>query len=105
MRQLQLSSTNHLQINYYGIIIVFGMSLYYLILWIKAKDYTHILKTFGHLAPGESVVVHAAAGGFEAVGPGEALYQRGSLRASYFHVWLASSPAAAAALFLPEALS
>ncbi len=38
---------NHLQINYYGLIIVIGMSLYYLFLWIKAKDYTHILKTFG----------------------------------------------------------
>ena len=32
---------------------------------------------------------------------GEALYQNGSLRASYFHAWFASSPAAAAALFLP----
>jgi cobyrinic acid a,c-diamide synthase len=32
---------------------------------------------------------------------GEALYQSGALRASYFHAWFASSPAAAAALFLP----
>jgi cobyrinic acid a,c-diamide synthase len=32
---------------------------------------------------------------------GEALYQRGSIRASYFHAWFASNPAAAAALFLP----
>lgn len=38
---------NHLQINYYGLIIVLGMSIFYLIQWIKAKDYTHILKTFG----------------------------------------------------------
>ena len=38
---------NHLQINYYGLIIVIGMSIFYLIQWIKAKDYTHILKTFG----------------------------------------------------------
>jgi cobyrinic acid a,c-diamide synthase len=38
-----------------------------------------------------------------AAGVGEAVYQRGALRASYFHAWLPSSPAAAAALFLPEA--
>jgi len=33
--------------------------------------------------------------------PGEALYQHGSVRASYFHGWFASSPEATAALFLP----
>lgn len=33
---------------------------------------------------------------------GEALYQLGSIRASYFHAWFASSPAATAALFLPR---
>lgn len=33
---------------------------------------------------------------------GEALYQCGSVRASYFHAWFASAPAAAASLFLPE---
>lgn len=38
---------NHLQINYYGLIIVLAMSLYYLVIWIKAKEYTHILKTIG----------------------------------------------------------
>ena len=38
---------NHLQINYYGLIIVIGMSIFYLVQWIKAKDYTHIVKTFG----------------------------------------------------------
>lgn len=38
---------NHLQINYYGLIIVLAMSIFYLVLWIKAKDYTHILKTIG----------------------------------------------------------
>jgi hypothetical protein len=38
---------NHLQITYYGIIIVFFMSIYFLITWIKEKDYTHILKTLG----------------------------------------------------------
>jgi cobyrinic acid a,c-diamide synthase len=50
-------------------------------------------------------VLHTASARGGAVGLGEALYQRGALRASYFHAWLASSPAAAAALFLPEALS
>ncbi len=38
---------NHLQITYYGIIIVFFMSIYYLITWIKAKEYNQILKTIG----------------------------------------------------------
>ncbi|MEO6294061.1 MAG: cobyrinate a,c-diamide synthase [Burkholderiaceae bacterium] len=36
-------------------------------------------------------------------GEGEALYQAGSIRASYFHAWFASSPAAAARLFLKDA--
>ena len=31
----------------------------------------------------------------------EALYQQGSLRASYFHAWFASSPQATTALFSP----
>lgn len=34
-------------------------------------------------------------------GQGEALYQQGSLRASYFHAWFASNPHAAARLFMP----
>jgi hypothetical protein len=38
---------NHLQITYYGIIIVAFLSIYYLIVWIKAKEYIHILKTLG----------------------------------------------------------
>ena len=38
---------NHLQITYYGIIIIAFMSLYFLTKWIKAKDYNHILKTLG----------------------------------------------------------
>lgn len=50
-------------------------------------------------------VLHTASARSGAVGAGEALYQRGALRASYFHAWMAYSPAAAAALFLPEALS
>lgn len=32
---------------------------------------------------------------------GEAVYQLGSIRASYFHAWFASSPQATAALFMP----
>jgi cobyrinic acid a,c-diamide synthase len=35
-------------------------------------------------------------------GEGEALYQLGSVRASYFHAWFASCPAAAARLFLKD---
>ena len=38
---------NHLQINYYGLIIVLVMSVFYLVQWIKAKDFTHIYKTIG----------------------------------------------------------
>ena len=38
---------NHLQINYYGLIIILAMSLFYLVQWIRAKEYTHILKTVG----------------------------------------------------------
>jgi cobyrinic acid a,c-diamide synthase len=37
-------------------------------------------------------------------GEGEALYQTSSIRASYFHAWFASSPAAAARLFLKDAV-
>lgn len=40
-----------------------------------------------------------------AVAAGEALYQRGHLRASYFHAWMASQPQATAALFLEGALA
>lgn len=37
---------NHLQITYYGILIVFFMSLYHSIQWVIQKDFTHIYKTF-----------------------------------------------------------
>ena len=37
-----------------------------------------------------------------APGAGEAVYRVGSLRASYFHAWFASSPLATAALFGAE---
>jgi cobyrinic acid a,c-diamide synthase len=36
---------------------------------------------------------------------GEALYQDGVLRASYFHAWFASSPQGTARLFMPEAVA
>lgn len=39
--------SNHLQINYYGLIIVLVMSVFYLVQWIKSKDFTHIYKTVG----------------------------------------------------------
>jgi len=38
---------NHIQIDYYGVIIAIIMSVYFLIIWIKNKEYTHILKTLG----------------------------------------------------------
>ena len=38
---------NHLQITYYGIIIVFFMTIAYFVKWIKEKDFTHIGKTAG----------------------------------------------------------
>jgi cobyrinic acid a,c-diamide synthase len=36
-------------------------------------------------------------------GEGEAVWRQGSVRASYFHAWFPSAPAAAASLFLPQA--
>lgn len=36
---------NHLQITYYGLIIVFFMTLYFVIQWFIKKEYTHVLKT------------------------------------------------------------
>ena len=44
-----------------------------------------------------------AAPGRKLRGEGEALYQQGSVKASYFHAWFASSPQAAASLFLKDA--
>lgn len=46
-------------------------------------------------------VAHTTPARGGAAGPGEALYQLGAVRASYFHAWMPSCPAAAAALFLP----
>ena len=37
---------NHLQITYYGIIVVAFMSIFFLVKWIKEKEFNHILKTF-----------------------------------------------------------
>lgn len=45
-----------------------------------------------------------AAPGRKLRGNGEALYTLGSVKASYFHAWFASNPAAAAALFLRNTL-
>lgn len=44
-----------------------------------------------------------AAPGRKLRGEGEALYVTGSVKASYFHAWFASNPAAAAQLFLEQA--
>ena len=38
---------NHIQIDYYGVLIALIMTVYFLIVWIKNKEYTHILKTLG----------------------------------------------------------
>ena len=38
---------NHIQIDYYGVLIAIFMSVYFLIIWIKNKEYSHILKTLG----------------------------------------------------------
>ncbi|MBC7608312.1 MAG: cobyrinate a,c-diamide synthase [Polaromonas sp.] len=43
-----------------------------------------------------------AAPGRKLRGEGEALYQQGSVKASYFHAWFASNPQAAAGLFLKD---
>lgn len=45
--------------------------------------------------------MHTESARGSAVGKGEALYRQGSIQASYFHAWMASSPAATATLFLP----
>ena len=51
-------------------------------------------------------VTHTASVRSGGLGQGEAVYQHGAVRASYFHAWMPSSPAAAAALFAePEALA
>jgi cobyrinic acid a,c-diamide synthase len=44
-----------------------------------------------------------AAPGRKLRGEGEALYVAGSVKASYFHAWFASNPAAAASLFSGDA--
>ena len=44
---LLLIQGNHIQIDYYGVLIAIIMSIYFLIIWIKNKEYTHILKTLG----------------------------------------------------------
>jgi cobyrinic acid a,c-diamide synthase len=44
-----------------------------------------------------------AAPGRKLRGEGDALYVQGPVKASYFHAWFASNPAAAASLFLKGA--
>ena len=56
----------------------------------------HYSRTESPLQP----VAHATALRGGAAGQGEAVYRHGSLAASYFHAWMPSAPAAAAALFL-----
>ena len=50
-------------------------------------------------------VMHTEPACAAATGAGEPVYQHGSLRASWFHPWFASSPQAAARLFLREPLA
>jgi cobyrinic acid a,c-diamide synthase len=52
--------------------------------------------------PLKAVARTQAAPGRALRGEGEALYVSGSVKASYFHAWFASSPAAAARLFLKD---
>ena len=55
---------------------------------------------YSTLASGAAEVARSARPGEVAVaGAGEALYRHGSICASYFHAWFASSPSATAALF------
>ncbi len=56
----------------------------------------HYSRTESPLQP----ATHATAMRGGAAGQGEAVYRHGSLAASYFHAWMPSAPAAAAALFL-----
>lgn len=44
-----LIAMNHLQVTYYLLIVVVFMTIYYLIDWIRAKDYKHIIKSFAIL--------------------------------------------------------
>jgi hypothetical protein len=45
-----LIAMNHLQVTYYLLITAAFMTIYYLIEWIRAKDYKHIIKSFAILA-------------------------------------------------------
>lgn len=58
----------------------------------------HYSRTESPLQP----AAHAVSMRGGAAGQGEAVYRQGSLAASYFHAWMPSAPAAAAALFLPR---
>ena len=45
-----LIAMNHLQVTYYFLIVAAFMTIYYLIEWIRAKEYKHIITTFAILA-------------------------------------------------------
>lgn len=45
-----LVAMNHLQVTYYFLIVAVFMTIYYLIEWIRAKEYKHIIKSFAILA-------------------------------------------------------
>ena len=42
-----LIAVNHPQIDYYFFLIVAVMSIFYLVRWIRAKDFPHLIKAFG----------------------------------------------------------
>ncbi len=45
-----LVAMNHLQVTYYLLIVAAFMTIYYLVEWIRAKEYKHIIKSFAILA-------------------------------------------------------
>ena len=77
---------NHLQITYYGLIIVFFMTVYFIIKWIINKDYTHIVKTMAialtagllGLAVNAPVLVSTYEYGKESIRGGSILATKGS---------------------------
>ncbi len=52
-----LIQANHMQITYYGFMIAGAMSLSYFIIWVKEKEYKHILLSFGLLIIGGLLAV------------------------------------------------
>jgi cobyrinic acid a,c-diamide synthase len=60
-------------------------------------------QTFHHSTVATAWPADAQTEPVSSFGQPERVYRRGALRASYFHAWFASSPAATAALFTAEA--